>query len=76
MVFGRRPPTTRQQADAKFAKSEQHDAQYLRERKEREAANIAKTLELRALRLKKEALEREAAAKAPPPVKRKRPAAS
>jgi hypothetical protein len=54
-----RPSIARQQAEAKFAKSEAHDAEYFRDRKEREAANIAKTLQLRALRLEKEARERE-----------------
>ena len=64
MAYNGPKPTPRQQADAKFTKSEQHDAQFFRERKAREASNIAKTLELRKLRLAKEAQEREAAAAA------------
>lgn len=42
----------------KFAASERHDARLLKERKEREAANVARTLELKALRLAKEAQDR------------------
>lgn len=72
MAYNGRPPTARQQAEARFAKSEKHDAQFFRERKAKEAANIAKTLELRALRLAKEAQDRAAAAAAPAPVKPKR----
>jgi len=47
---------------AKFAASERHDARLLKERKAREAANIARTLELKSLRLAKEAQARAAAA--------------
>jgi hypothetical protein len=76
-----KPLTPRQTAEAKFAASERHDAQFFKERKQREAANIAQTLKLKALRLAKEAEERatKAAAKAeqkPAGKGRKPPAAS
>ncbi len=75
MAYNGPKPTSRQQADARLSKSEKHDAQFFVERKAREAANIAKTMELRKLRLAKETREREAAAAAaaaaPPKTKRK-----
>ena len=72
MAYNGPPPTARQQVAARLAKSERHDAEFFRQRKEREAANIAKTLQLRALRLAKEAQDRELAALSPPAKPRKR----
>ena len=67
MAYNGPPPTLRQQAAARLAASEIHDARYFQERRAREAANLAKTLELRALRLQKEARDRRDA----PPAKRR-----
>ena len=47
-----------QAAQARLVKSAAHDEQYFRDRKIKEAENLAKTRALRALRLAKEAQER------------------
>jgi len=65
-----RTASARQSASAKFAASEKHSTQFLKERKTREAANIARTLELKAQRLKKEELDKVANAGKPPARKR------
>ena len=73
MPYNGPPPTARQQAEAKFAQTQQHDDMFFRERREREAANLAKTIELRNLRLAKEARDREdAKLNATTPAKAKR----
>ena len=65
-----KPMSPRQTAEAKFAASERHDAKFMKERKQREAANIARTLELKKLRLAKEAQDRANGVIAKKPVKR------
>ena len=67
--------STRHAAHAKFAASERHDAQFFKMRKEREAANLARTLELKALRLAKEAQDRANAVVEPKPARKKAAAA-
>ena len=67
MASSTKGQSPRETAEAKFAASERHDAQFFRERKEREATNLARTLQLKALRLAKEAEERAAGAGQKPP---------
>ena len=54
----------RRKAEAKLAQSQLQDKAFFKERKRIEAVNAEKTARLKALRLAKEALDREAKAKA------------
>jgi hypothetical protein len=68
-----RAEEARANAAAQFAKAKQDEAAVWRERTKRREADAEKTARLRALRLKKEAADKEAAATAPKPaVTRKR----
>jgi len=64
----------RANAAAQFAKAKQAEAASWRERNTRHEADMEKMIRLRALRLQKEAADKEAAAAAPPkpPAPRKR----
>ncbi len=62
----------RRSAQQKFTKTQQSDAAFLQERKKQEAINLEKTMRLRALRLQKEAAERERLALEPPTKPRQR----
>jgi len=78
MTAHRKPSVSRIKEDEKLAKSRRHDAEFLIIRRKTEAANIEKTLRLRALRRNMEeqkaiAAAAEAAAK-PPTATRKRAA--
>jgi membrane-associated HD superfamily phosphohydrolase len=64
--------SSRKTAEQRSAASERHDAQYMRDRKTKEAANVARTLELKALRLAKEAQERAERDSQPAPIRRKK----
>ena len=59
-----RDEAARRKAQDQFAKVKQRDAEALKDREKVQAAEAAKTAQLRALRLAKEASDREAAAKA------------
>jgi len=61
-----RADLARRKAQEKFAAVKQRDADARRDRDKAAAAAIAKTERLKALRLAKEAADREAAAAAPP----------
>ncbi len=65
-----RAVSPRQSASAKFAASERYSNNFLKERKAREAANIARTLELKSQRLKKQEIDRAAAPEPKPARKR------
>lgn len=68
-----RAEEARANAAAQFAKAKQAEAAVWRERAKRREADAEKTARLRALRLQKEAADKEAAAAAPKPtVGRKR----
>lgn len=73
MAFNGRPPTPHQQAEARAAKGGQQDEQFFREKRQREAANIARSLELRALRRTKEAAARTAPPEPPKKAAVKKP---
>jgi len=72
-----RSEQARADAASQFAKVKQAEAAPWRERDARHEADMEKMTRLRALRLQKEAADKEAAAAAPPkpPAPRKRPAA-
>ncbi len=53
-----------QTANEKFARAEEREAEFRRDRQKQRDDDAAKTMRLRALRLAKEAAEREARAKA------------
>lgn len=61
----------RQRAEAQWAKDRQRNAEAVSQREKERQADMAKTARLRALRLAKEAAEREAAAAAPAAAKTK-----
>jgi hypothetical protein len=70
-----RSASPRHGVHAKFAASERHNERFFEERRKREAANLARSLELKALRLAKEAREK-AGAQSAEPSRKKPPQAS
>jgi len=66
----------RRDAQAVWEKSKKRDEEVVKERDKARIAEASKVARLKELRLAKEAAEREAAAKAPPPAPRRKPRAS
>jgi hypothetical protein len=69
---GSRADEARRKAQGIFGKKDQQESGFFKELEKANAASAAKTAKLRALRLAKEAADREAAAVKPPVAKRKR----
>ncbi len=73
-LYGAQAIEARRKAEERFAKANEQSAAALRDKQKAEAVESAKTSRLRALRLAKEAADKEAAAAKPAPVRRKRAA--